>query len=151
MVYSARIQRKKDDVMKTIFLAGPMRGFSDAEGRKKTLGWREEAKEMLSSHFIVKHAYRGREEKETFPDPKGAIIRDKQDVLSADIIIVNDTIPGASMIGTAMEVLFAFLNNKTIIVFGDAHKGDYWLDYHATMRVSDMQEAIQICKKLFNE
>ncbi len=137
--------------MKTIFLAGPMRGFSDAEGRKKTLEWREEAKRILSGHFIVKHAYRGREKGEAFSDPKGAIMRDKQDVLNADIIIVNDTIPGASMIGTSMEVLFAFLHNKTIIVFGDAHKGDYWLAYHATMRVKDMDEAIRICKDLFYE
>ena len=143
--------QEKGDTMKTIFLAGPMRGFSDAKGRKKTLGWREDAKRMLSEHFIVKHAYRGREEKETFPDAKGAVIRDKQDVLEADIIIVNDTIPGASMIGTSMEILFAFLHNKTIIVFGDAHKGDYWLDYHATMRVKDMDEAIRICKDLFYE
>ena len=45
----------------------------------------EEAKKMLSSHFIVKHAYRGREQGETFPDPKGAIMRDKQDVLNATI------------------------------------------------------------------
>ena len=79
--------------MKTIFLAGPMRGFSDAEGRKITLEWREEAKKILSSHFIVKHAYRGRENGETFSDPKGAIMRDKQDVLNADIII--ETFPEA--------------------------------------------------------
>ncbi len=137
--------------MKTVFLAGPMRGFSDAEGRKKTLTWREEAKSILSDMFVVKHAYRGREDKETFTDPKGAVMRDKQDVLDADILIVNDTIPGASMIGTSMEILLAFLHNKIIIVFGDAHKGDYWLDYHATMRVKDMAEAIQICKTLFCE
>ena len=137
--------------MKTIFLAGPMRGFSDAEGRKITLEWKKKKKKILSSHFIVKHAYRGRENGETFSDSKGAIMRDKQDVLNADIIIVNDTISGASMIGTSMEVLFAFLHNKTIIVFGDAHKGDYWLDYHATMRVKHMDEAIRICKDLFYE
>ena len=137
--------------MKTVFLAGPMRGFSDAEGRKKTLTWREEAKSILSDMFVVKHAYRGREDKETFTDPKGAVMRDKQDVLDADILIVNDTIPGASMIGTSMEILLAFLHNKIIIVFGDAHKGDYWLDYHATMRVKDMDEAINICKNLFYE
>ena len=137
--------------MKTIFLAGPMRGFATGEGRQKTLAWREHAKHLLSDTFFVKHAYRGREKEETFPDPKGAIIRDKQDILEADIIIVNDTFENATMIGTAMEVLFAFLNNKIIIVFGDAHKGDYWLDYHATLRVNDLDAAIKVCKEFFYE
>ena len=31
------------------------------------------------------------EKKETFPDPRGAVIRDKDDIKRADIIIVNDT------------------------------------------------------------
>lgn len=137
--------------MKTIFLAGPMRGFAAGAARQETLAWREYAKQNLSDCFIVKHAYRGREEKETFVDPKGAIMRDKRDVLESDIIIVNDTFENATMIGTSMEILFAFINNKIIIVFGDAHKGDYWLDYHATLRVNDLDAAIKVCKELFYE
>lgn len=137
--------------MKTIFLAGPMRGFSTGSAREQTLAWRHEISDKLKDIFIVKHAYRGRELKETFPDSKGAVIRDKQDILNSDIVIVNDSFENASMIGTSMEVLLAFQNNKPIIVFGDAHKGDYWLDYHATLRVKNLQEACNICRTLFHD
>ena len=50
-----------------------------------------------------------------------------------------------------MEVLYAYSLEKVIIVFGNAHKGDYWLDYHATMRVSSLKEACDICLKLFHD
>ena len=133
--------------MKTVFLSGPMRGIP----REVAKAWRMEVQSLLKDKFQVLHAYRGREENETFPDSKGAVVRDKQDIRCADIILVNDTFEDASMIGTSMEVLYAYNCEKTIIVFGNAHKGDYWLDYHATMRVKDMNEACDICLKLFNE
>ena len=122
-----------------------MRGISRELGK----AWRAEATEYLKKRFKTIHAYRGREKRETFPDSKGAIIRDKQDIRSSDIILVNDTFENASMIGTAMEVLYAYGLEKVIIVFGNAHKGDYWLDYHATMRVLSLKEACDICLKLF--
>jgi len=133
--------------MKKIFLIGAMRGMD----RKDSLLWREEAKKKLSEHFIVYHAMRGREEKETFSDPKSAVMRDKQDILSADIILVNDTIKGMSMIGTSMEILIAYINHKTIIAFGDAHKGDYWMDYHITCRVSTVDEAYALLTSMYKE
>lgn len=130
--------------MKKVFLCGPMRGVD----RTESLKWRREAETLLKDNFIVKHAFRGREDHETFPDPKGPVIRDKQDVVDSDILIVNDTLNEASMIGTSMEILLAYNAGKTIIVFGDAHKGDYWLDYHSTMRVLDLESACKICKDL---
>ena len=133
--------------MKTVFLSGPMRGIPRELGK----AWRADATECLKKQFKITHAYRGREEKEAFPDPKGAIIRDKQDIRNSDIILVNDTFENASMIGTAMEVLYAYSLEKVNIVFGNAHKGDYWLDYHATMRVSSLKEACDICLKLFHD
>lgn len=133
--------------MKKIFLIGPMRGMQ----KKDSLSWREKVKQKLSSNFIVFHAMRGREEKETFPDPKAAVVRDKQDVLSADIILLNDTVKGMSMIGTAMEVQLAHIHHKTIIAFGEAHRGDYWLDYHITCRVSSLEEAYNLLNTLYKE
>ena len=137
--------------MKNVFLAGPMRGFAQGEARARVLQWRQEIAECLGESFTVRHAFRGRESHETFPDPKGAVIRDKQDIINADIIIVNDSFPGASMIGTSMEILLAFQHDKPIIAFGDAHAGDYWMDYHITLRVKTQEDACKICKELFNE
>ncbi len=132
---------------KTVFLSGPMRGISRPDG----IAWREKAKILLGNDFKVLHAYRGREEKETFTDPRGAVIRDKSDIIRADIVIVNDTNPNASMIGTAMEVFFAHTLNKVVILFGDGHINDYWLNYHSHIRATTLEEACDIVKKLFIE
>lgn len=133
--------------MKKIFLSGPMRGIPREIAKK----WRYEAETLLKDKFITVHAYRGREDKEAFPDSKGAIIRDKQDIRNSDILLVNDTFKEASMIGTSMEVLYAYNMEKPIIIFGDAHKNDYWLDYHATIRVDTLQDACNVCLKLFHD
>lgn len=133
--------------MKTVFLSGPMRGVD----RQQSQHWRKQAAKLLKTYFNVLSPYRGREEKETFPDPKGAVVRDKADILRSDLMIVDDTLSGASMIGTSMEVLFAYEHNKPIVVFGQAHSKDYWLDYHASIRVNTLEEACEICKKLFHD
>ncbi|MFA4827367.1 MAG: hypothetical protein WC596_03935 [Candidatus Shapirobacteria bacterium] len=130
-----------------VFLSGPMRGISRAEG----IAWREKAKKLLEVHFRVLHAYRGREKKETFPDPKGAVIRDKDDIRRASILLVNDTLPNASMIGTAMEVFYAYQLEKIIIIFGNAHLNDYWLNYHSHVRLSSLEEACHLINSLFCE
>lgn len=122
-----------------------MRGIPRHEG----IEWRERAISLLEQEFEVLHAYRGRKEKETFPDPRGAIVRDKQDIGRSDVLIVNDTFENASMIGTAMEVFIANSNGKAVILFGDAHKNDYWLDAHAHMRVSTLEDACKVAVDLF--
>lgn len=132
---------------RTVFLSGPMRGIPRAEG----IAWRKEVESILSNHFTVLHAYRGREEAETFPDSRGAIVRDKQDIRRADVVIVNDTFENASMIGTAMEVFLAHSLDKAVIIFGDAHKNDYWLNGHSHVRVSTLEEACSIVENLFKD
>ena len=89
---------------KTIFLSGPMRGIR----REDSLAWRNEATKLLSANFNVLHALRGREKKETFTDSRAAVARDLSDIKHSDILLVNDTVENCSMIGTSMEVMFAF-------------------------------------------
>ncbi len=132
---------------KTVFLCGPMKGIK----RKNGLNWRNKATELLSSNFIVKHAYRGREEKETFLDSRSAVARDKYDVLKSDILIVNDTFEDVSMIGTSMEVLLAFENHIPIILFGRAHDQDYFLNYHSHARCYSLQEACKLANRMFSD
>lgn len=125
--------------VKRVFLSGPIRGLS----REQSLGWRIRATQLLSS-FDVNHALRDREEKETLPDPRLAIIRDKRDIDLSDIVLVNDEFSGVTMIGTAMEIIYAHERNKVIIVFGIANEKDYWLNYHCYARAKNLEEACSI-------
>lgn len=103
--------------------------------------WRKAADELLNSKTKTVHALRGREKRESLPDPRIAIHRDKRDIDRADILLVNDTFEAASMIGTAMEVIYAFQNGKLVVIFGKAHAKDYWLDYHSHVRLETLEEA----------
>lgn len=134
------------NAMKKIFLSGPMRGVD----RMESLQWRIQAKEMLQEKFEVIHAFRGREEKETFTDPRAAVIRDLSDIKDADVVLVNDTVKDCSMIGTSMEVFFAYEQKKPVIVFGNAHEKDYWLNYHIHLRVNSVEEACEVINKMFS-
>lgn len=131
---------------KKIFLAGPMREIQ----REISLGWRKLATKNLSNKFEVVHAMRGREEKETFTDSRAAVIRDINDIKSSDILLVNDTIKDCSMIGTSMEIFFAFQQNKPVIIFGNAHDKDYWMNYHSHLRTKDLEEACKVLNNMFN-
>lgn len=132
---------------KVVFLSGPMRGVSRTEG----LSWRLKAQQFLQNKFIVKHAYRGREEKETFNDPKTAVARDIYDVLHCDILLVNDTLPNASMIGTSMEVHLAYEHNIPVITYGNAHVNDYFLNYHTHARFATLEEACNMISLMFSK
>lgn len=130
---------------RTVFLAGPMRGLE----RAVSLAWRQDAARQLAQKFHTLHAMRAREHKETFSDYRAAVIRDLNDIERSDLVLVNDSFPNVSMIGTAMEVFFAHQRNKPVIIFGSAHEKDYWLNYHSHMRVSGLKEACAVLKKFF--
>lgn len=129
---------------KRVFLGGPIRGVD----RSHSLGWRESVGAMLPS-FDVVNPLRGREERETMPNPRSVIWRDKNDIAEADILLVDDSVPGASMIGSAMEVMFAHALGKLVVVFGRAHSPDYWLDEHAHIRTDTLDEAVEILERHF--
>lgn len=134
-------------IMKTVFLSGPIRGIS----REESLSWRKRATELLSRNFGVIHALRGREEKESFADPRAAVARDFNDIKNADILLVNDTAKDCSMIGTSMEILFAFQQNIPVIIFGQAHNKDYFLNYHTHLRVESLEEACDVLCRMFSK
>jgi len=119
-----------------VFLSGPIRGLP----RSESLGWRKKATSLLSKKAETIHALRGRELKETLPDYRVAIHRDKRDIDRCNILLVNDTFD-ASMIGTSMEVHYAHDKGKLVVIFGDKHKDDYWLNYHSHVRLETLEEA----------
>ena len=131
---------------KQIFLSGPIRGVT----REESLTWRNKATEYLSEKFEVIHALRGREEKETFTDYKTAVIRDLSDIKNSDIMLVNDTLEDCSMIGTSMEIFYAFQQNKPVVIFGNAHNKDYFLNYHTHLRVNTLEEACDVLIRMFS-
>lgn len=134
------------NMKKKIFLSGPIRGIS----RGESLTWRNNATKLLSDKFEVVHALRGREEKETFTDYRSAVIRDLDDVKKADLVLVNDTLDSCSMIGTSMEVFYAFELKKPVIIFGTAHEKDYFLNYHSHLRTKTLEEACEVILKMFS-
>lgn len=133
--------------MTKVFLSGPIRGLT----REESLGWRRRAAELLAPEATVVHALRGREVKETLPDPRIAINRDKSDIQSSKILLVNDTFANASMIGTAMEVIYAFEAGKLVVLFGQGHEADYWLNYHSHVRFANIEEACAFIKEHYND
>jgi hypothetical protein len=133
--------------MTQVFLSGPIRGLS----RKEALAWRNMAKKLLAPKVSTVHALRGREQNETLPDPRIAIHRDKNDIEKADILLVNDTLENKSMIGTSMEVLFAHQSGKLVVIFGQAHINDYWLNYHSHVRFDSLEDACDFILRHYSD
>lgn len=130
-----------------VFLSGPIRGIP----REESLSWRVKAAQLLAPEIQTTHALIGREVKETLPDHRIAIHRDKRDILRADILLVNDTFANASMIGTAMEVLFSQESGKLVVLFGNAHENDYWLNYHSHVRFGTLDDACAFIKAHYDD
>lgn len=135
------------NIKRVVFLSGPMRGVPREEG----VAWREKTRNLLESNFEILHALRGREKKETFPDPRLAVIRDKDDISRSSVVLVNDTFKNVSMIGTSMEVLLAYQLDKTVIIFGKEHENDYWLNYHSHVRAETLEDACDLANRMFSK
>jgi hypothetical protein len=134
-------------ISRTVFLSGPIRGVP----RPQAVEWRRRAVALLSPSFAVLNPLRGREGGETLPNPSVAVQRDKADILRSDIVLVNDSVREASMIGTAMEVMFAWEHRKLVVVFGAAHFPDYWLDGHSHVRFDRLEESIECLQAHFRD
>jgi len=105
----------------------------------------------LHPHFATLNPLRGRESKETLPSGQLAVQRDKEDIRRCQIMLVDDTRPSASMIGTSMEVHYAWSLGKLVILFGDAHEPDYWLDSHSDYRVTSLAAAVELLIEHFRD
>ena len=125
--------------MKTVYLAGPITGFSYGEARH---GWREEFTKMLPAHILPLSPMRGKDslmgETELKGDPdmypsnpianaSGIITRDRDDVRNCDAIVA--CFLGAkdhASLGTAVEFGWADAYRKPLImVIEDDPNGSY--------------------------
>lgn len=117
-----------------VYLCGPINGCTDEECKD----WREMVKARLPDTLDpMRRDYRGREAECVNEIVEG----DKVDIEESDVLLVNYDRPS---VGTSMEVLLAWQQQKPVIV---VHAPDAnispWLRYHATTFCTSFDSAIK--------
>jgi nucleoside 2-deoxyribosyltransferase len=117
-----------------VYLCGPINGCTDEECKD----WREMVKARLPDTLDpMRRDYRGREVECVNEIVEG----DKEDIRECDVFLVNYDRPS---VGTSMEVLLAWQQDKPVIV---VHKPDAvispWLRYHSTKFFTSFDDAIK--------
>lgn len=138
-----------------LYLAGPIANCTDEE----CMGWRREVtkawREMLDAEpmgaFVgdrlldpMRRDYRGSVGKIYHE----IVDLDKRDIRNCDVMLVNHFKPS---IGTAMEMLYAWENEKMIILVNKTDWPDEqlspWLLYHSTKIFPDFKSALEWIKE----
>lgn len=119
-----------------VYLCGPINGCTDSECRD----WREDMKSIFGADNCIdpmRRDYRGKEDTAF----RELVELDKRDVLEADVLIVNYDKPS---VGTSMEVLYAWMHHKPVIVVCHPEAViSPWLRYHATKIVHSFERAVR--------
>jgi nucleoside 2-deoxyribosyltransferase len=115
----------------TTYLCGGINGLSD----DACTSWREKAKTLLLTSILdpMRRDYRGREDESVTE----IIYEDLKDIEESAFILVNATRPSW---GTAMEIVYAFQKNKTIVAFTEGVKISPWLRFHCHHIVETVEE-----------
>lgn len=117
---------------KTIYLAGPMLGYTFEEMNE----WRNiVTKQLIDNYDIINPARRIYSEHEY----KFIVEQDKKEIDICDILFVNHII---SSDGTAMETIYAWERNKTILMVVN---GIYspWIKYHSNCIFDNIDAAVK--------
>jgi hypothetical protein len=115
------------------YLCGGINGLNDAACRD----WREVAKETLLTPTLdpMRRDYRGREDTAVTEIVEG----DLTDIQNSTFILVNASRPSW---GTAMEIVYAAKEKKSIIAFIEDGRISPWLRYHCTEIVKTLEQAV---------
>lgn len=158
-------------VHKTVYLAGPIDGLSYRDG----IEWRDAAREELAKEGI--HAMspqRGKDylmehksltdrmdfgkQEELFKDnpmstAKGILTRDRFDAINCTVLLVNFIGAKQVSIGTVMEIAWAHLQGKPIVVCIDPddeiHGNHPMLRETYSWAVPSLEMGVQIVKGIF--
>ena len=158
-------------VNKTVYLAGPIDGLSYADG----VSWREYAQRNLAvdeikglspqrgKGYIADNAEIAgemdfaKQEEHFVNNPmstsRGIMTRDKFDALNCTVLFVNFLGATRVSIGTVMEIAWAYLQGKPIVVVieenDEQHKNHPMLRETFSYVVSDLDEGLDIVKGIF--
>lgn len=115
-----------------VYLCGGIQGLSDAEAAT----WRETTKRLLNVLVLdpLRRDYRGKEA----GNAAEIVTNDLADISDCDVLLVNGSQPSW---GTAMEIVYAAVGNKAIVVFGAGECPSPWLVYHAKELLPTVEEA----------
>lgn len=153
-------------VNKCVYLAGPIDGLSYQEG----VEWRQAATEKLAAHgikaaspqrckdYLTSNEGVTREmdfckQEEEFKDnpmstSRGILTRDKFDALNCSMLLVNFLGAKRVSIGTVMEIAWAYLQGKPIVVVIEdndtLHRNHPMLKETFSYVVNDLDDAINI-------
>ncbi|MDI3548151.1 MAG: hypothetical protein PWR10_1803 [Halanaerobiales bacterium] len=126
-----------------VYLAGSINGHS---AWAVATEWRLYAAGVLeTAGFKVLNPLRGR--KPTDTNSKDIVERDLQDIVQANILLVEMDHDQMPYIGTSMEIRYAWERGKEIILWGRANRGSHWLKYHATAWFDDLEGALDYLRE----
>ncbi len=122
-----------------VYLAGPIEGCTDSECKD----WRTKVISDMMSFWTcldpLRRDYRGKEHLS-----KEIVELDKRDILLSDVLLVNFNFTGKPMVGSSMEICFAWENSiPVVVVFPGNSQVSPWLDYHALKICHTIDEAVK--------
>lgn len=131
--------------MRKIYLCGPIMDEHEGHARE----WRQRAKELLKSDFILLDPMR-RNFKDREVDSANEIVEfDLQDIRDADIILVNY---GKASVGTSMEVFYASHDlGKFVVAFSPYTFQDCspWMVRFCTKILPSLEDAARYVREHF--
>lgn len=159
------------NINKTVYLAGPIDGLSFREG----VEWRQYAQKQLATEgvkgispqrgkdYIGENAVLSKDmdfvkQEALFSDnimstAEMIMTRDKFDALNCDVLLVNFHGAKRASIGTVMEIAWAYLQGKPVIVVADEddtlHRKHPMLRKAFSCITSDLDEAIEVVLSIF--
>lgn len=134
--------------MKKVYLSGPIDFVSTAE----SFDWRKEATRLFETpdcDWKVLDPLRGKNlEGSIYPDVNEVVTRDKQDIRNSDIILVNLS-NECCMMGTPMEILYAWEHGKPVVIFSEWASKSYWAVYHSVKILPTLEECVSYIKSFW--
>lgn len=143
-----------------VYLAGPISGLSFGEANE----WRELASKKLALYGIRAASplrgkdhlrdetvlHKGGYDKNVMSTARGITTRDRWDVMTADLIIMNLFGAKDVSIGSVMEIAWADMMNKPVVLImekeGNIHE-HCMLSECVQFRVQSLEEAIEVARK----
>lgn len=135
-------------VLVTLYLSGAMEKLpEDNDGLFQGTGWRNIIKGELQNYpqfkIIDPYDLEGAVRADGSCDSVRIVEGDKMAIMESDIIILNT---GCQGVGTPMETLFAWEQNKLIYEFGGSPNP--WYEYHTHRRFNSLEDIINYLKHI---